>query len=80
MTAQATDTLATDVKKKIVDIPMVGNPDLTENGRAEGATDSHKNWKVVSGALTYEGRIYLKFGYRRSSKRDTERVQIWQPN
>jgi len=59
MTAQATDTLATDVKKKIVDIPMVGNPDLTENGRAEGATDSHKNWKVVSGALTYQGRIYV---------------------
>jgi len=38
-TAQATDTLATDVNKKIVDIPMVGYPDLTENGRAEGATD-----------------------------------------
>jgi len=38
MTAQATDTLATNVKKKIVDIPMVGTPDLTENGRAEGAT------------------------------------------
>ena len=29
MTAQAADTLATDMKK-IVDIPMVGNPDLTE--------------------------------------------------
>jgi hypothetical protein len=39
MTAQATDTLATGGKKKIVDIPMVGNPDLTENARAEGATD-----------------------------------------
>jgi len=58
-TAQATDTLATDVNKKIVDIPMVGYPDLTENGRAEGAKDSHKNWKVVTGALTYEGRIYV---------------------
>ena len=57
MTAQATDTLATDMKKKIVDIPMVSNPALTENCRAEGATDLHNNWKVVSGALTYEGRI-----------------------
>ena len=42
-TAQSTDTLATDVNKKIVDIPMVGYPDLTDNGRAEGATDSHRN-------------------------------------
>jgi hypothetical protein len=58
-TARATDTLATDVNKKILDIPMVGSPDLTENGRADGATDSHKNWKVGSGALTYEGRIYV---------------------
>ena len=39
MTPQATDTLATDLKKKIVDIPKVSNPDLTENSRAEGATD-----------------------------------------
>jgi hypothetical protein len=44
------------VKKKIVDITMVANPDLAENGRAEGATDLHKNWKVVSGALIYEER------------------------
>jgi len=29
-TAQATDTLATDVNKKIVDIPIVGYADLTE--------------------------------------------------
>jgi hypothetical protein len=28
-TAQATDTLATDVNKKIVDIPMVGYSGLT---------------------------------------------------
>jgi len=38
---------------------MVGYSHLTVNGRAENATDSHKNWKVVSGALTYEGRIYI---------------------
>jgi hypothetical protein len=43
---------------------MVGYPDLTENGRAEGATDSHKNWKVVSGALTNEGRIYVPEPFR----------------
>jgi hypothetical protein len=30
MTAQATDTLATEVTKKIVDIRMVSFPDLTE--------------------------------------------------
>jgi hypothetical protein len=58
-TAQATNTLATDVNKKIVNIPMVSYPDLTENSRVEGATDSHKNWKVVSGVMTYEGRIYV---------------------
>jgi len=74
MTSQATDTLATEVNKKIVDIPMVGNPDLTENSRAEGATDSHKHWKVVSGALTYEGEIYCQYGIRSSSERDTERL------
>ena len=38
---------------------MVGYPDLAENGRPEGATDSHTHWKVVSGALTYEVRIYV---------------------
>jgi hypothetical protein len=58
-TNQATHTRATDVNKIIVDIPMAGYPDLTENTRVEGATDSHKNCKVVSGALTYEGRIYV---------------------
>ena len=38
---------------------MARYPDLTENGRMEGATDSHLNWKIVSGAVTYQGRIYL---------------------
>jgi len=38
---------------------MVGYPYLTENGRVEGAADSHRNWKVVAGALTYKGRIYV---------------------
>jgi hypothetical protein len=63
MTAQATDTLATDLNKKIVDFPMVGNPELTENRRAKGATDSYKNWKVVSWALIYDGRIYNEYEY-----------------
>ena len=72
MTAQATDTLATDVNNTIVDIPMVGNPDLTENGRAEGATDSHKNWKVVSVALTYEGRIYVSEPLRSKDDKSNE--------
>jgi len=63
MTAQATDTLATNVKNKIADIPMVGNPDWTEHGRAEGVMDSDKNWKVVSRALVYEGRMYKEYEY-----------------
>jgi len=58
-TAQATDILATDANKEIVDIPMAGYPDLTVNGRAQGAKDSHRNWKVTSGALTYKGWIYI---------------------
>jgi len=47
-TAQATDTLATEVNKKIVDIPMVGYSDQTENSKVEGAMDSHRNWNEVS--------------------------------
>jgi len=58
-TAQATNKLPTDGNKKIVDMPMAGCLHLTEHGTAEGATDSHKNWKVVCGALTYEGTIYV---------------------
>jgi hypothetical protein len=46
-------TLPTDMNKKIFKIPVVSISGLTENGRAEGAM-LHKNWKVVSGALTYE--------------------------
>jgi len=51
------------MNEKIVNIPMVGYPDLTENGRAEGAMDLHKNWKVVSGALISERRIYNEYEY-----------------
>jgi len=55
--------VATNVNKKIVDIPMVGDPGPTEIGRAEGATSLHKNWKVVSGALISAGRIYNEYEY-----------------
>jgi hypothetical protein len=53
-TAQATDSLAVDVNRRLVDIPMIGGP--------EGSSDSGRDgdqWKVISGALTNEGRIYV---------------------
>jgi len=34
-----------------------------ENGIAEDAMDSNKDWKVVSEALIYEGRIYTQYKY-----------------
>jgi len=46
------------VNKKLVYIPIVGDPDLIDTGRAKGAMDSQTDWNVVSAALTYEGRIY----------------------
>jgi len=51
---QASDSLAADVNRRIVGIPMVGLPDLPRQ-----AEDSSKEWKVTAGALTYEGRIYV---------------------
>jgi len=53
-TAQASDSLAADVNRRIVGTPMVGLPDLPRQ-----AEDSSKEWKVTAGALTYEGRIYV---------------------
>ena len=38
--AQATDSLAIDVNEKIVDIPMVGIPDLLESDGQDGPTDA----------------------------------------
>ena len=39
---------------------MVGIPDLSESGGQDGSTDTgNSQWKVISGALTYEGRIYV---------------------
>jgi hypothetical protein len=51
--AQDTDPLATDMKNKI------GYPGLP-NGQ-DGSTDKEADmqWKVIAGALTFEGRIYM---------------------
>jgi hypothetical protein len=39
---------------------MVGIPDLLESDGQDGSTDTgNSQWKVISGALTYEGRIYV---------------------
>ena len=43
----SSDTLAIDVNAKIVDSPMSNTP------------EDENQWKVVAGALTYEGRIYV---------------------
>jgi len=53
-TAQASDSLAVDVNPRLVDIPMISGQ--------EGSSDSGRDrdqWKVISGALTYKGRIYV---------------------
>jgi len=59
--AQASDSLATDVKHRIVGAPMVGDSDLSKTrepgGPADDDEDLDKQWKVVSRVLTYEGRI-----------------------
>jgi len=39
---------------------MVGIPDLSESGGQDGSMDTgNTQWKVISGTLTYEGRIYV---------------------
>jgi len=53
-TAQASDSLAADMNRRIVGTPMVGLPDLPR--RVE---DSSEEWQVTAGALTYKGRIYV---------------------
>jgi len=57
-TAQAIDTLAADVKRKIVGTPIVDIPDLQRIDELE--EDSSSEWKVTTGVLTYEGRIYVQ--------------------
>jgi len=48
--AQVSDTSPVDVSTKLVDRPMIDGTDAAKN-------DSQ--WKVVTGVLTYEGRIYV---------------------
>jgi len=48
--AQASDSLAVDVSAKVVNRPMI---DGTDTAKEES------QWKVVTGVLTYEGRIYV---------------------
>jgi hypothetical protein len=55
--AQASDSMAADIKRRIVDTPMVGHPDLSKAAVLDGPTE--EQWKVISGALTYEGGIYV---------------------
>ena len=55
--AQASDSLAADVKRRIVDTAMIRYPDLSKAGGPDEPTD--EQWKVISGALTYEGSIYV---------------------
>jgi hypothetical protein len=61
--AQASDPPATDVKPRIVGTPMVRDSDLSKTRQPGGPTDDDedcdKQEKVISGALTYEGRIYV---------------------
>ena len=58
--AQATESLVIEVNEEIVDIPMVGIPDLSECGGHDGPTDpGDSRWSVISEALTYEGRISM---------------------
>jgi len=53
--APDTDPLVTDMKNKI------SYPDIPKTGTQAGSTDKEadKQWKVIAGALTFEGRIYV---------------------
>jgi hypothetical protein len=54
-TAQAFDSLATAVNRRVIRTPMVGRADLPRH-----AEHSMKEWKVTAGGLTYKGRIYVQ--------------------
>ena len=51
-TSQAINVLAANVKRRIVGTPIVDNPDLQSIHELE--EDSSDEWKVTTGALTYE--------------------------
>jgi hypothetical protein len=57
-TAQAIDVLAANMKRRIVGTPIVNIPDLRRIDELE--EDSSNEWKVTTGVLTYEGRIYVQ--------------------
>jgi hypothetical protein len=56
-TAQAVDALAADVNRRIVGTPIVLISDLQRMNELED--DLSDEWKVTTGVLTYEGRIYV---------------------
>jgi len=56
-TAQAIDALAADLMRRIVSTPIADIPDLQRIDELE--EDSSNEWKVTTGVLTYEGRIYV---------------------
>ena len=56
-TAQPIDRLAADVKRRIIGTPIVDISDLQRIDELE--EDSSNKWKVTTGVLTYEGRIYV---------------------
>jgi hypothetical protein len=61
--AQALDSLDTHMKCRIVGTATVGDSDLSKThepgGPADGNEDLDTQWKVISGDLTYEPRIYV---------------------
>ena len=46
--------MAVAVNRRLVDIPMIGGPE----GSSDSGQDRDQS-KAISGALTYEGRIYV---------------------
>jgi len=68
-TAQATDSPAINVNNTIVNTPMVGIPDVSETSGQDASTDSEKGeFKVISEAVTYEGRMSAPTDDRLCSK------------
>jgi hypothetical protein len=55
--SQAIDPSGADMKRRIVGTPIVHIPDLLRIDELE--EDSSNEWKVTTGFLTYEGRIYV---------------------
>jgi hypothetical protein len=56
-TAQAIDTLAADVKHRILQTPIVNSPYLQRIDELEA--ESSNKWKVNAGVLPYKGRRYI---------------------